>query len=113
MHIKPLVGIGEKVEVGGVIGLYIRTNYFAYHHIPHIHIEICRDSTLRPSRAMELSSHSEFIRQKVLEDITKTNYLRLKVVSIHENFITCKVRDLNTQAGILSHVPTGSIGRIT
>ena len=40
MHVKPGVQVGQKVEIGDVLGKTIRNGYFAYWSSPHLHLEI-------------------------------------------------------------------------
>ena len=40
MHVKPSVQVGQKVEVGDILGKTIRNGYFAYWSSPHLHLEI-------------------------------------------------------------------------
>lgn len=40
LHLKPLVEVGERVEVGDEIGVYLRTGHFDFWTDPHIHVEV-------------------------------------------------------------------------
>jgi len=40
MHVKPSVQVGQKVEVGDILGKTIRNGYFAYWSSPHLHLEL-------------------------------------------------------------------------
>lgn len=40
MHVKPRVQVGQKVEIGDILGKTIRNGYFAYWSSPHLHLEI-------------------------------------------------------------------------
>ena len=40
MHVKPTVKVGEKIEVGELLGETIRNGYFSYWSSPHLHLEI-------------------------------------------------------------------------
>jgi len=55
MHLEPSVKPGERVQEGSTLGRYLRSNYFSYHHVPHLHVEVCRDRSLRPTRALRLT----------------------------------------------------------
>jgi len=54
MHIEPRVRVGERIRVGEPIGRYIRTNFFRRHDLPHMHIEIHRSRSVRPTRAVPI-----------------------------------------------------------
>lgn len=98
MHITPTVSLNERVEVGDPIGKYIRSNYFSYHHLPHIHLEISRDSSLRPSRAIKLKLCKEFISYMGFDFNTLLHYatidsLPVNITDVGEGFILCKILD--------------------
>jgi len=40
LHVNPKVHVGQKVEVGDILGKTIRNGYFAYWSSPHLHLEI-------------------------------------------------------------------------
>ncbi|MFX1572854.1 MAG: M23 family metallopeptidase [Promethearchaeota archaeon] len=40
MHVKPNVKVGEKINIGDILGRTIRNGYFAYWSSPHLHLEI-------------------------------------------------------------------------
>ena len=40
LHVNPRVQVGQKVEVGDILGRTIRNGYFAYWSSPHLHLEI-------------------------------------------------------------------------
>jgi murein DD-endopeptidase MepM/ murein hydrolase activator NlpD len=40
MHVKPVVNVGENIEVGELLGETIRNGYFSYWSSPHLHLEI-------------------------------------------------------------------------
>jgi len=86
MHAEPLVKPGDKIHVGDVIGKYIRTNYFSYHHIPHIHVEVCSNESLAPSRAIQLK-----IAKPMPPYYPVENLLKLKVEVVKRDFILCSL----------------------
>ncbi len=88
MHIRPSVSINERVRVGDPIGRYIRTNFLSVHHLPHIHVEIHRDRSLRPSRALLLSPSEELLALMKARkaDLSRSNIARLRVVHSAESY---------------------------
>ncbi len=111
MHIKPSVNIGERIEVGDTIGRYIRTNYFAYHHIPHVHVEVCRDSTLRPSKSLEMKLDYQFIRTECIEKQYEhqQNFIELKITHVGNGFIMCEALNNTNNLGVLGKTSTGEL----
>ncbi len=82
MHVEPCVAVNEKVFVGDPIGRYIRTNFFDRHHAPHMHIEVLRDRSLRPSRAFVIEPSPEFLElmSKRCVDASKCSSMKLRTV---------------------------------
>jgi len=105
MHLVPEVRVGDKVYVGDVLGRYLRSNYFSYHHLPHIHLEVCSTLTLRPSRSLPLKITDEFLnflRGKYFSRVVSKG-LRLEVVEVGDGFILC--RSLNPITALVSGLP--------
>lgn len=112
MHVNPTVSIGEHIDVGDPLGRYLRSNYFSYHHIPHIHLEICRDSSLRPSRAVKLTFNNElFNGMTIAQDLINNRSLVIKVNEIHGGFILGSISGSLT-LGMLCRTSKGSVGMI-
>lgn len=115
MHVVPTVSLNERVEVGDPIGKYIRSNYFSYHHLPHIHLEICRDSSLRPSRAIKLKLCREFLSYMGFNLSTLTHYatnslLPVSITDVGNGFILCRI--LEGLPAVLSATSKLSLGFI-
>ncbi|RLF11754.1 MAG: hypothetical protein DRJ98_02625 [Thermoprotei archaeon] len=87
MHVKPAVKAGDHVVEEDLLGRYIRTNYFSYHHVPHLHVEVCRDTSLRPTRAAPLTP--------LLPLSEKPSLKKLKVVvdKVEESFALCSLEN--------------------
>ena len=74
LHVKPRVKVGDKIQIGDVLGTTIRNGYFSYWSSPHIHVEI------RPSHdAIRARGGEEFIlhtikdkNKKPFEEIVKS-----------------------------------------
>ena len=88
MHIKPAVSVNERIHIGDAIGRYIRTNFFSFYHLPHIHIEIHRDRSLRPSRALPLYPTKELLSlaKDRCVDAYRVNVLELRVVDASDSY---------------------------
>lgn len=111
MHIRPEVRPGDSISLGDVIGTYIRSNYFSYHHLPHAHIEVTKHLTLRPLKSLNIHPSDEFmkvIRSKYYDDSTE---LKLEVLKICKDFTLCRALNnpLATVGGV-PMVPQGELG---
>ncbi len=112
MHVIPAVSIGERVNVGDSIGRYLRSNYLSYHHIPHIHLEICRDSSLRPSKAVKLMFNYELFNDtSIAQELIAGRSLIVRINEVRRNFILCST-DNPLALGVLCRTSKGSIGLI-
>lgn len=113
MHLVPEVSVGDRVYVGDVLGRYLRSNYFSYHHLPHTHLEVCKVLTLRPSKSVPLKVTDEFlnfIRGKYFGKVV-SNGLRLEVVEVGDGFTLCRSSDpITALVNGLPVVPQGSLG---
>ncbi len=119
MHVKPSVSINEKIRVGDPIGKYIRTNFLSAHHLPHIHVEIHRDRSLRPSRALLLSPSEELLAiMKVRRaNLSRSNIARLRVIHSVEGYTLLKPIEgeaicVSTRVGGVEAVINGDIGEV-
>ena len=96
MHVKPKVRPGEEVSIGSLLGTFIRTNYFSYHHVPHMHVEVCRDGSLRPTRAAPLRVLMPVGVEAPLEE------LKVKVEVVEDGYALCSVEE--AKLGIVGSV---------
>ncbi len=89
MHVIPSVSPGERIEVGDPLGCYSRTNYFAYHNLPHVHVEVCEDPSLRPSSALELELCLD-LEPELAPAGVGDERLVVEVVDVREDFAICR-----------------------
>ena len=40
MHVKPFISVGDRINIGDILGKTIRNGYFAYWSSPHVHLEV-------------------------------------------------------------------------
>ncbi len=88
MHVEPRVKVNERIFVGDSIGKYLRSNYLEPKNLPHIHVEICRGRSLRPSTSLPLEPSRELIEDLRKEnlDAKRSSYARFKVVSVGDSY---------------------------
>ncbi|RLF16528.1 MAG: hypothetical protein DRJ97_00555 [Thermoprotei archaeon] len=96
MHVRPAVKPGEEVVEGSLIGRFIRTNYFSYHHLPHMHVEVCRDSSLRPTRALPLTPLIQVGALRALREV------KVRVEEVEEGYALCRVEGV--EVGVVGTV---------
>jgi hypothetical protein len=89
MHVKPYVKVGDKIDIGDILGKTIRNGYFAYWSSPHLHLEL-RDYK-NPIRARGGKSFSlKFEKKKSSVEISekvKTNHIPIKIHSTYPEII--------------------------
>lgn len=110
MHIKPKVRPGDLISLGDVIGTYIRSNYFSYHHLPHAHIEITKHLTLRPLKSFNIHPSEELMRIISSKHYDNSTELKLEVLKIRTDFALCKA--LNNPLATVDGVPTVPQGEL-
>lgn len=104
MHIKPMVRVGDSIEVGDVVGSYMRSNYFHYHHLPHAHVEVVRGVTLRPTKSFSIYPSDDLLRMSYPPNACgSVQALELEVYKSYRDFTLCKV--LNGGAVLADGVP--------
>ena len=82
LHLKPLVEVGEKVEVGDEIGVYLRTGHFDFWTDPHVHVEIRDpDNLVRARGGYRLTPIRETGDPRIVQDSP------LEVSKVLENYI--------------------------
>lgn len=89
MHVKPPFNVGEKVEVGDLLGETIRNGYFAYWSSPHMHLEIrpVRDAIrARGGVNFSLSIKEKDRDQENIKDINMTP-IPVKIHSVYPEMI--------------------------
>lgn len=115
MHVKPSISINERVFIGDCIGRYLRTNFLSIHDLPHIHVEIHRDRSLRPTRALPLEPSRELIEtaKSCSFDASTTNVIKLRTVHIGDGYTLLKAIDggicITTRIGNAKAIPNGYI----
>ncbi|MFX1380306.1 MAG: M23 family metallopeptidase [Promethearchaeota archaeon] len=93
MHVKPIVNVGEFINVGDVLGKTIRNGYFAYWSSPHLHLE------LRPSNdAIRARGGKDFSlaieNENIVKQISKqenANEIPIEISSICPEIILGKL----------------------
>jgi hypothetical protein len=104
MHVYPEVKARENIDIDDVIGKYIRTNFFEYHTLPHMHIEVCKDSTLRPSSAVKVAIQLHEIFHKTSTTLNNdVSNIKAYVVAVGDGFILAGER--NSVAGFMETLP--------
>ena len=85
LHLKPLVEVGERVEVGDEIGIYLRTGHFDFWTDPHIHVEVRNpDNLVRAKGGYRLTPIGEPGDPRIVEEST------LEISKILENYVLVK-----------------------
>ena len=104
MHIDPMVKPGDHVDVGDVIGRYIRTNFFVYHTLPHMHIEVCKDRTLRPSSAVKIEIQLHHALPGGIATANNRDPIVVDAVAMGEGFILG--REKHSAMGFITTLPS-------
>ena len=85
LHLKPIVEVGDKVEVGDEVGVYLRTGHFDFWTDPHIHVEVRDpDNLVRARGGYRLTPIGRLGDPYVAEDS------RLEVSKVLENYVLVK-----------------------
>ncbi|TFG06547.1 MAG: hypothetical protein EU539_07295, partial [Promethearchaeota archaeon] len=92
LHVKPKVKLGEKIEIGDVIGTTIRNGYFAYWSSPHLHLEIRRSLDAVRARggqefSLAISKHEETNSKMPIRNTSK---IPVEISSIFPEFILAR-----------------------
>ncbi len=95
LHIKPHVKVGEKIELGELIGTTIKNGYFAPWSSPHIHLEIRpKDDAIRARGGESFSliysnkKKKEIYGKKSQEG---KEFIPVTVMSIFKEFILARL----------------------
>ena len=75
MHVKPLLKVGDEIEVGDHLGETIRNGYFAYWSSPHLHLEIRPNNNAiraRGGKNFSLAIEKKGKPKEYLEEINTT-----------------------------------------
>ena len=88
MHIEPRVRVGERVRVGDAIGRYIRTNFFRRHDLPHMHLEIHRVRSVRPTKAVPIDPSPIFLESALAHsiDANASNVVYARPVYVSDDY---------------------------
>ncbi len=89
MHVKSPFKVGEKIEVGDLLGETIRNGYFSYWSSPHMHLEIrpVRDAIrARGGVNFSLSIKEKDREQENIKDINTTQ-IPVKIHSVYPEMI--------------------------
>ncbi|MEM2757676.1 MAG: hypothetical protein QW596_04465, partial [Sulfolobales archaeon] len=105
MHIMPEVRVGDLISEGDVVGRYIRSNYFSYHHLPHAHVEVTKHLTLRPVKSFNIYPSEDLVR--IFNPLGKFNGnsvgIELEVLRVCKDFTLC--RSLGHPVAVAGDVP--------
>jgi len=92
LHIEPLLSPGDRLEVGGDLGVLLHSGYYGFSTAPHIHLEVRRASDpLRVRGGCHLSrvldarpeKRLDCLKGKVIHSNKWRTYLELDEVSGH------------------------------
>ncbi len=111
MHVRPKVSVGDLISLGDVIGNYIRSNYFSYHHLPHAHLEVLKYVTLRPTKSMAVKIGDDVLR--TFRDASELGISlgELEVLKVFKDFSLCKSSTHPIAlAGGMPVIPQGELG---
>ncbi|MFX1592692.1 MAG: hypothetical protein ACFFCL_08365 [Promethearchaeota archaeon] len=89
MHVNPNVNIGDKIEVGDLLGKTLRNGYFAYWSSPHLHLEIRPNNDAiraRGGKSFSLALGKKYILKEYSKEIN-TNKIPIKIHSIYPEII--------------------------
>ncbi len=113
MHVEPVVRVGDSLYLGDVVGRYLRSNYFSYHHLPHAHVEVLKHLTLRPTRSLRVRVSDELLDGfgDVSESDVGGRGLELEVVKVCKGYYLCRASTRPIAlAGGVPVIPQGELG---
>ncbi|MFW9866352.1 MAG: hypothetical protein ACFFEN_09685 [Candidatus Thorarchaeota archaeon] len=92
MHVKSKLRVGDKIEVGDLLGKSIRNGYFAYWSSPHLHLEIrSYQDAIRARGGKEFTlafeSQETFDKQGEICELTK---MPIEIHASYPEFILCQ-----------------------
>jgi len=95
LHIEPSVKIGQKIEVGDVIGTTIRNGYFAPWSSPHLHLEIrAKKDMVRARGGKDFSLLFDNIsQQQNSKELYGENNIPIIIKSIFPEFFLAELPD--------------------
>ena len=99
LHVKPILSVGERVDVGDVLGYIIRSGYYDFWTDPHMHVEVrSKNKKILTARGSErLIPHL----QNPISFSAKTKLCQLiigKVVRVTPEYI---LLDISDQASVI------------
>jgi hypothetical protein len=92
MHVKSKLQVGDKIEIGDLLGKTIRNGYFAYWSSPHFHLEIRSYQDAIRARGgkdftLAFESRESLDKQDEICEFTK---IPVKIHASYPEFILCQ-----------------------
>lgn len=89
MHVKPFISVGDRINIGDILGETIRNGYFAYWSSPHVHLEVRPSQDAIRARGGKDFSLSFDTNENLKNAGIRVNYRKVpvEIIKIYPEFI--------------------------